>query len=92
MQTIKIILLLLIITLISHANIPPQTTYNDNNQPLIIEYANGDVVEFDYDSIGRQTQVTYSNGMTTNYTYDSRNRITSIEHKKQYRSQVTMTT
>ena len=32
MQTIKTILLLLLITLQAHSNIPPQITYNENNQ------------------------------------------------------------
>ena len=44
MQTIKTILLLLLITLQTHSNIPPQTTYNETNQPLVIEYEDGSTV------------------------------------------------
>jgi len=65
MQTIKTILLLLIITLQTYANIPPQITYNENNQPLVIEYENGSIEEYSYDNIGNLTQVEHSNSNGT---------------------------
>lgn len=73
MQTIKIILLLLILTLISHANIPPQTTYNENHQPLVIEYADGSTVLYEYDGTGEllSIEATDEAGQSTQYGYDT---------------------
>ena len=76
MQTIKTILLLLLITLQTQANTPPQTTYNENNQPLAIEYEDGSTILYEYDNRGRQTEVSYSNGISTSYEYDFRDRVT----------------
>ena len=66
-----ITLLLLLLTLATHANIPPQTTYNENNQPLITEYADGSTVLYEYDAAGRTTSTTDQNGNTTTYEYDA---------------------
>jgi len=80
MQTIKTILLLLLITLQTHANIPPQTTYNENHQPLVIEYADGSTILYEYDATGRTTSTTNQNNHTTTYTYDAvGNRLSSTD-------------
>jgi len=71
MQTIKILLLLLLITLQTHANIPPQTTYNENNQPLVIEYADGTSTSSTYDAVGRVTSSTDQNGNSVSFEYDA---------------------
>jgi len=63
---------------------PTQTitkTYDALNRLETVTDNQG-TVTYDYDAIGRQTQVTFANGVTTNYVYDSRNRVTRIEHKK----------
>jgi len=71
MQTIKTLLLLLIFTLATHANIPPQITYNDQQQPLVVEYEDGSTIVYEYDKAGRTLSTTDQNANTTIYTYDA---------------------
>jgi len=73
MPNIKHLLLLLAFISSLHANIPPQITYNENHKPLVIEYEDGNVVEFDYNQRGRlktQTTSTSSVTATISYSYD----------------------
>jgi len=72
-----ITLLLLLLTLLTHANIPPQTTYNENNQPLVTEYADGSTVLYEYDAVGNITQIETPT-QTITKTYDALNRLKSV--------------
>ena len=67
----KQILTLLLFTLTLFANIPPQITYNENHQPLVIEYENGNTILYEYDAAGRTTSTTDQRGNTTTYEYDA---------------------
>jgi len=67
MQTIKIILLLLTFTLTTYANIPPQTTYNENKHLLAIEYEDGSTILYEYDGEGKLlfVETTHPDGTST---------------------------
>ncbi len=69
---------------ITRIETPTQTitkTYDALNRLKTVTDNKG-TTSYEYDAIGRQTQVTYPNGVTTSYEYDSRNRVTKIEHQK----------
>lgn len=59
-------------------------TYNKDNNPLSIEYADGSKEVFTYDVEGRLIQKKHANGSYTNYLYDGLNRVTQ---KAQYSPQ-----
>ena len=53
----KHIFTLLLLTLTLFGNIPPQITYNDQHQPLVVEYADGSVITYTYDEAGNITHI-----------------------------------
>jgi len=65
MPKIKHLLLLLAFISSLHANTPPQTTYNENNQPLVIEYADGNTIIYEYDAAGRTTSTKHRGQVKT---------------------------
>ena len=67
----QIIIALLLFTLALFGNTPPQITYNDQHQPIIIEYLDGTTTTSEYDAAGRLTSSTDQRGNTTTYTYDA---------------------
>ena len=67
----KHIFTLLLFTFTLFGNIPPQITYNDQHQPIIIEYLDGTTTTSEYDAAGRVTSTTDQRGNSTTYTYDA---------------------
>ena len=59
---LRYLLLVMTFSFFSFANIPPQIIYNDQQQPLVVEYEDGNTILYEYDTIGRQTHVTYVTG------------------------------
>ncbi len=53
-------------------------SYNDNRQLTKIEYADGSVVGYDYDKLGRRVAMKDSTG-TTRYAYDTLNRLARVD-------------
>ena len=73
----KPIILILSFFSLLFANLPPQITYNENNQSLVIEYENGSVVEYSYDGIGNITEIVTPT-QTITKTYDALNRLSTV--------------
>ena len=53
----KQIFTLLFLTLSLSANLQTQITYNDQHQPLVVEYANGETITYTYDEAGNITEI-----------------------------------
>jgi len=47
------LLLVLLFSFCTFASVPPQITYNENNQPLVVEYEDGDTITYSYDGVGK---------------------------------------
>jgi len=73
----KQIITLLLLTLTLFANIPPQITYDDRHQPLVVEYEDGSVVTYTYDEAGNITRIETPT-QTITKTYDALNRLKTV--------------
>ena len=73
----KYILALLLFTLTLFANISPQITYNDQHQPLVVEYEDGSIITYTYDEAGNITQIETPT-QTISKTYDALNRLKTV--------------
>ncbi len=73
----QIITTLLLFTLSLFANIPPQITYNDHHQPLVIEYENGSTILYGYDEVGNITLIETPT-QSISKTYDALNHLSTV--------------
>ena len=67
---LRYLLLVITFSFFSFANLPLEITYNENNQPLVIEYEDGSTILYEYDAMGRLLSVENSNDDMVTFTYD----------------------